>query len=330
MPRKPRKSKKRGIPRPQVPQVPQNLHRLKKRLLLAVNAVILVAGLAWYAFQPAQRRTEINRMARVYFGHNKNVSIADFVWDVWQLYHAKTVQWNGKPDENPLFAGPPTRTDGTTLRLLVNTAYCVGYDEARRLPAWASYRLFDITNTNNGIPERPDQFLPDKRTLSPVTSEEYTGSGFDRGHLAPNYAIARCFGADAQKETFLLSNIVPQRHSLNAGIWKSLEQRVAVNYTGRFAEVWVIDGPVFGNTVRRIPSGLEIPQAMFKIILDVQDNGLRVIAFIIPQDAPDDADLAKFLCSVDVIEQKTGLDFFPELDTTAQNALEAHTATRAW
>ena len=52
-------------------------------------------------------------------------------------------------------------------------------------------------------------------------------SGYDRGHMAPNYAIDTVFGERAHKQTFLMSNIVPQRPELNQGPWKEIEQVVA-------------------------------------------------------------------------------------------------------
>ncbi len=55
----------------------------------------------------------------------------------------------------------------------------------------------------------------DTLTIAKVTHNDYTHSGYDRGHMAPNYAIATRYGQEAQKETFLMSNIVPQLGNLN-------------------------------------------------------------------------------------------------------------------
>ena len=95
-------------------------------------------------------------------------------------------------------------------------------------------------------PKRPEGFFTDPRTAARVESADYSESGYDRGHMAPNYAIGTRYGAAAQEETFKMSNVCPQRHRLNAGLWKDLETKIADNYTGRYGQVWVIDGPVFG------------------------------------------------------------------------------------
>ena len=127
-----------------------------------------------------------------------------------------------------------------------------------------------------------------------------------------------------------MSNIVPQRHALNAGIWKELEQREAVNYTGRFQELWVVAGPVFGGKIRRMPSGIPIPEKFFKIIVDKQDGKARALAYLMEQGAGEKDELDKCLCDIDAIEKLTGLDFFPALPKEVQEALENKAAARSW
>jgi len=71
---------------------------------------------------------------------------------------------------------------------------------------------------------RKDAFAPDP--LLPAETDlmdDYKGSGFDRGHMCPA-ADNQC-SSELQKECFYFSNMSPQYHSLNAGIWKTLESR---------------------------------------------------------------------------------------------------------
>lgn len=302
---------------------------LKKTLFLFLVFAILLAGLYWYVQQPLSRWNEFKRILGAYLSHGRDISLFETTGDIYQLYCGSTLSSSYVPDEtSPVFGGIPTRTDGTTLQLLVNPGYYVGFDQQMRLPAWAAYRLFDAPSPI--LPERPTAFLPDLRTATPVRSEDYTGSGFDRGHLAPNFSIARCYGEGAQHDTFLLSNVIPQRHTLNAGAWKALELREALNYTGRFGEIWVIAGPVFGDEIHCLPSGLPIPERLFKIIVQMRNGNIRLLAFLIPQDCQDEKDFQKYLCSVDEIESKTALDFFPELTWEEQNAIESKPASSIW
>ncbi len=304
------------------------------RTSIATGLLLLCGGL-FYLFQPAETKEEIRYLSRTYWTGKRNINIDEFAWDLWNLYFAKNFvksdyQVSG---ESPVYGGIPREASlrgRRFLQLLRNRGYWVGYDEKLRNPAWVAYRIFEVSEEVS-IPQRPDSFLPDERTLAGVRSEDYTGSGFDRGHLAPNFAIARCYGKAAQEETFLMSNIVPQRHALNAGIWKQLEQREAVNYPARFREIWVITGPVFDRKLpRTLPSGIPIPAAFFKIYLDEMNGKVRASAFLFEQDDDGKGDIEKRLCSIAEIEKLSGLDFFPELSQEVQQQLESAAAPRMW
>lgn len=177
---------------------------------------------------------------------------------------------------------------------------------------------------------RPDKFETDRRTAARVAPGDYAASGYDRGHLAPNYAIATRYGAAAQRETFLMSNITPQLHSLNAGLWQELEQKIATSYPARYAQVWVIAGPVFGAAPKKLRGGVAVPEAFFLIVIDENEGKLRTLAFIVPQEAPPDADPERYLTRIDDIERRTGLDFLSDLDDAAEEQVEARRATRVW
>ena len=217
-----------------------------------------------------------------------------------------------------------------TLTPLTNRGYVVGYDETKKNPAWVAYRVFPPTHPTS---PRPSGFNPDPRTRSQITSADYLNSGYDRGHMAPNRAISVCYGPEAQLETFLMSNIVPQRPGLNSAFWEAMERRVIERYTRRYGDVWVMCGPVYENTgaQKRFPAGVVVPDAFFLIIAEQSDDGIRTMAFLVPQqDIKKSADPSQFLTSIRTIEEKTGLNFFPQLSADVQTALETAAAKRAW
>jgi endonuclease G len=127
-----------------------------------------------------------------------------------------------------------------------------------------------------------------------------------------------------------MSNIIPQKHALNAGLWKQLEQRLATSYPARFGEVWVIAGPVFGPKPEKLRRRVAVPDACYMITVDESDGRVRVTAFLFPQDTPEGARLDDFLVSIDELEHRTGLDFLHELPDPAEDTLEARRAERAW
>ena len=234
------------------------------------------------------------------------------------------------------FAGPycyagtpkPLPTFQDTINILTNTGYLVGYCEARKDPVWVCYRLFTVSSFR--APPRPQGFTVDMRTRAKVSQHDYVGSGYDRGHMAPNYAIAVCYGGQAQLETFLMSNIIPQRPRLNRQVWERLEQEEIRDYAQRFKQVWVIDGPVFGQEAKRLACGVAVPTACFKIIVEAERGQPKTLAFIMPQTVEGTESPGEFLTNVGEIEKETGLDFFSELPKDAQSRMEAETPARMW
>lgn len=216
------------------------------------------------------------------------------------------------------------------LKRLVNRGYSVGYDDGLPAPRWSSYRVFPYRDVHL---ERPSSFKSDPRTAARVTTSEYVRSGYDRGHLAPNYAISVCYGGEAQKETFLLSNIVPQLHALNAGLWKDLEQRIMKRYVERYGTVWVQVGPVFTSPPAKKVGRIPVPTAFWMVIADYDEavGGVRAIAYLVPHEEKwRDAELTRYVVSIRRVEELTGLDFFPRLPRPAQDRLESAPAPRAW
>jgi endonuclease G, mitochondrial len=223
------------------------------------------------------------------------------------------------------YAGKPVPTSyPNSITVLENTAYVVGYDETRENPAWVAYRI--PARTVPGDFPRPKHFQTDSRTRAQVTHDDYTGTGYDRGHMAPNLAIASHFGEQAQKETFLMSNVVPQRGDLNQGPWRLLEETLSSVTAPADGVIWVVTGPIYDNQPQHLRAGNEIPDAFFMAIADETPNGPRLQAFILPQSAPRRADFRAYRTSVDEIEKETGLNFFTELPDTQEEQLESDTA----
>ena len=139
------------------------------------------------------------------------VSVLSFLWfapAVWAqpVSVSPEVLEQDWGEEVHCYAGAPKKEG---LRLLHTAGYTVGYDSNRRLPAWVAYPL-SANQVATETAKRPSRFSSDTRVGNPVRHDDYTHSGFDRGHMAPNMAIGLQFGPEAQRETFLLTNICPQ------------------------------------------------------------------------------------------------------------------------
>ena len=224
------------------------------------------------------------------------------------------------------FAGVPV--GDRPIQILKNEGYLVGYDEEMQNPAWVAYHL--KYRRGGRTADRPDGFEADDRTRARVEHHDYTNSGYDRGHMAPNYAIGMVYGEAAQMETFLMSNIVPQLPDLNRGPWKEVEQLIANDYLEESEELWVITGPIYGEPVAELVSGVKVPTAFYKVVIDEIDGNVRFLAWVMPQAAGGAARLSSYLVSVDEIESVTGLDFFTLLNDGVEGQLESVKAVRMW
>ncbi|MEX0776713.1 MAG: DNA/RNA non-specific endonuclease [Phycisphaeraceae bacterium] len=101
----------------------------------------------------------------------------------------------GSPTNGMAYAGlPKPMAPDHDVEVLTNHGYQSGYSERRRNPLWVTYKLTAAPNRQN--PKRPSRFLVDTRTTARISHNDYTHSGFDRGHLAPFNAIVDRLGTE--------------------------------------------------------------------------------------------------------------------------------------
>jgi endonuclease G len=127
-----------------------------------------------------------------------------------------------------------------------------------------------------------------------------------------------------------MSNITPQRHALNDGLWKELEMKIATSYPARYGEIWVFAGPVFGAASHQLRGGVFVPDAFYMIIIDEQEGKLRTLSVILPQAASALEGWSNYVTTIGEIERRTRLDFLHELDDAAEKQIEQQHASRLW
>lgn len=215
------------------------------------------------------------------------------------------------------------------VHVITNPGFMLGYSEIRRNPLWVTYHVRPVTQKR--YLKRPDHFSADWRTFMRVGQDDYRRSGYDRGHLAPNYVISQLYGREAQLATFRMSNITPQRPELNQALWQRLEEVEVDHFARHFGELWVTTGPLFDADRSFLPSGVEIPDAFYRVILNVGgDSQPRVLAFIVPQTVRGTEPLTQFVVTVDEIEQRSGFDLFAALPDVLEERLESSLPDRHW
>ena len=203
---------------------------------------------------------------------------------------------------------PPYMNYGSpslNVEFLCRTGFAIGHDPQARTPSWVIERL-GVSSLNGGI-ERTDNFRadPDLMVGRRAELEDYAGSGFDRGHMAPAGDLT--WSLQAMSESFYLSNIAPQNPSLNRGAWAKLEEEVRKWVLER-ADVIVITGPVFGADSTAIGrSPVRVPVAFYKVIFDpFRREG---IGFVYPNSPPTSTDIADYQVPIGQIEMMTGMAF---------------------
>ncbi|WP_136480204.1 DNA/RNA non-specific endonuclease [Cognatitamlana onchidii] len=214
----------------------------------------------------------------------------------------------------------------TTGHIVHHNGYSLSYSEPHEQAEWVAYELkkSQLAKTNF---KRPYFEIDEAVKTGAAHWRNYKNSGYDRGHLCP--AADRRYSEAAYNETFLTSNISPQKHDFNSGIWNTLEQKVRY-WANKHDGVFVVTGGILKGDMAYIgEERVAVPDQFYKIILDNDSGNLKVIAFLISQEDTKEP-LYNFVVSVDEIEVLTGIDFFPELPDAVENRVEANSIYNAW
>lgn len=234
------------------------------------------------------------------------------------------------PSGRVFFAGPPIRIGApavSDVQMIDRGEFVIGWSPSLRHPLWVAYRV--PAEKSYEVGKRPS-FRADASAPGSPAASAYKGTGYDRGHMAPNYAITTRFGTEAQKKTFYMSNISPQKPGLNRGPWREVEHRIAELWTAKYGDMWVIVGCVPGDPEDRLPSGVDVPKAYWQLIVAQSSDGVRALALYMPRNIPFSAFPVHNIISIDELEKRTGLDFLADLPNFFERPLEAHLPTRLW
>lgn len=217
----------------------------------------------------------------------------------------------------------PTSTTGVIIK---HNGYQLSYSEKHEQAEWVAYPLdkSDIVYTNR---KRPFFIVDPKVKTKSADWRNYKRSGYDKGHLCP--AGDRRASKSAHDETFYTSNISPQNHEFNAGIWNKLEQKTRY-WAKKYNRLYVVTGGILEPNLKTIgKEKVSVPNYFYKVLLDYTQPEIKAIAFLLPHKESNKP-LSDFVVSIDELEQKTGIDFFPELPDNIENQLEASANYKNW
>jgi DNA/RNA endonuclease G (NUC1) len=237
--------------------------------------------------------------------------------------------------DNCLFGAPKVNTTelGPIIKIY-REGYVLGHSSLSRIPFWVCEH--STAQKLEGPADRKNsKFQPDPLLSRQPRSElsDYAGSGYDRGHMAPAGDFK--YSQPVMNESFYLSNMVPQYGiTFNRGIWKQLEETVR-HWVATREECWIITGPMFYDPLEEDPAtadglvnyetigddAVAVPTHLFKIVASKKDGRWEAIAFVFENrrySKPYRLDLQR--TTIRWIEDRTGLDFFPDASTNPSTA----------
>jgi len=216
--------------------------------------------------------------------------------------------------------------DAGKHEIIEHTAMTISYNEDHEQANWVMHIIPKDVIT--GTATRSNDFRPDpKVSTGSADVEDYWDSGYDRGHMAPSADFR--WSKNALSESYYYSNMSPQNHDLNRDAWAKLENQIR-EWVVDNDELIIITGPVLHPELPKIQQGsyrVSIPEAYYKIIVDLTDPEIKAISFLFPNKNVK-YEPEKYVVTIDSIEQLTGINFFPNL--AQAETLEKTADLSAW
>jgi endonuclease G len=248
---------------------------------------------------------------------------------------------------NALLGNPSGATSDPGDRsnyLMVKPYFTLAYNDTTGTPNWVSWRL---TRWDLGEAPRRPEFEAD-RELPPgfyrVTHKDYSGGGFDRGHMCPHGD--RAANPDMSFATFVMTNIIPQAAKVNQNAWAHFEDYCRDLVRNDDKRLYITAGPTgrggvgLNGPADTIARGkVTVPAACWKIVVVLDETGggtgesadadlrrvdgnTRVIAIVMPNDQNGvGEDWTPYRTSVAEVERRTGYHFFDKLPPNLRDAL---------
>jgi endonuclease G len=232
--------------------------------------------------------------------------------------------------------------------LMEKPEFALSYNRDLGRPNWVSWHLSDEwVGTLTRVSIRSVPTRRSRRNGIACSTFDFSGSGFDRGHMTPNADRDKETSIPINQATFLMSNMVAQAPGNNQGPWASFEGYLRTLVEQQQDELYIVSGPVgvggtgsLGGTTTTLADGhVTVPSSTWKVALVLPKDGgddlsrvscsTRTIAVIMPnQDSIRNDPWENYLTTVDAVETLTGYDFFSNLPSPTNNVSRpARTAT---
>lgn len=205
-------------------------------------------------------------------------------------------------------------------QLIFHTGYTTFYSTRYGLPLWVAWQLTPERVMGKAVSRGGFGFVPDPAlgNAAQTTSYDYAGSGYDRGHMCP--ANDNRSSATLMKECFYMTNMCPQSHSLNAGVWKTVESMCNA-WAAEGKTLYIACGPIIEHIrVHRKRKLNEekayIPTKFFKVIMYEWKGERTGIGLIFSQWG------SMEIKTIREVEELTKFNFYHNLPQAEQDRFE--------
>ena len=193
--------------------------------------------------------------------------------------------------------------------------YTASYNHTTLLPNWVAWHL--TAEESRGSYEQGRQFSRDPDVAFPKASrEDYSNSGWDKGHMAPHADMK--WSLQALTESDYFTNICPQNKEMNAQAWRKIEE-LTRRLARRYGAVYVVCGPMMGmghyGTIGK--AGVQVPDAFFKALAVSTTEGYRTVGFLMENNRQEGSPRS-YAVTVDSVEAVIGRDLFPSIPEDAE------------
>lgn len=219
-----------------------------------------------------------------------------------------------------------TLKENTPEQIKEYVGFTVSFNKENHTPNYVAWELLGSEVANDV--SRSNKFWQDPDIDGCPAHKDYTHSGYDRGHMCP--AADQKWSEEAMSDCFVMANMCPQDHSLNAGAWNTLENKER-QWAERDSCLMIVAGPIYTETdTQRIGDiGVRVPGAFFKALLAPYLDEPRAIAFVYPNSSAP-GNMQNYAMSIDDLEEILGYDLFPALPDDIENKVEAKFSFKEW
>mgnify|MGYP002860221708 CR=1 FL=1 len=199
--------------------------------------------------------------------------------------------------------------------VVTHLGYTASYNHTTLCPDWVAWELTD--EETRGEFEQQRQFGRDPDVDFPKASrEDYSNSGWDKGHMAPHADMK--WSRQAMTESDYFTNICPQNREMNAQAWRKIEE-LTRRLARRYGSVYVVCGPVYDSAEHRHigQACVHVPDRFFKALAISTGDGFSTVAFLMENNYQNGSPRS-YAVTVDSVEAVIGRNLFPLVPEAAE------------